>query len=423
LQRVEALSAECAQMTVITGRRRTGKTTLIRHALKEIPLVYFFVSKKSEKMLCQELVEILQERLGVYMGEFSSMAKLFKAIMILSRERNFSLVFDEFQTFYNINDSIFSEFQNIWDSHKDLSKINLVFCGSIFTMMTRIFSNRTEPLYGRATCKFSVKPFATNVVKEILSDHNPGHTPDDLLAMYMITGGVAKYVEMLIGDKAFCKDTILKSVFRYGSYFIKEGRDMLEDEFGKDYGKYFSVLGAIAEGNTTRARITNYIGIDCGGYLDKLENVYDIIERMRPVGADINSKNVRYFIKDNFLTFWFRYIYKYRSAVEIDNLDMVLGKASDDYNVSSGMILERYFRCKYSETGLYNNVSNYWESNGDNEIDLVAINDIDKRIAIAEIKRNPQRASMATLQKKSEAILQKFRKYTAEFKVLSLEDM
>ncbi|MCQ2250649.1 MAG: ATP-binding protein [Bacteroidales bacterium] len=423
LQKVEWLSQDNAQMTVITGRRRTGKTTLIKHALCNIPLVYFFVSKKSEKLLCDELVETVAEVLKVDLGEFVSMSKLFKALMKLSQTRNFSLVFDEFQTFYSINSSVFSEMQNVWDEYKDNSKINLVFCGSIFTLMTRIFSNRTEPLYGRATCKFTLKPFSTKTLKEILKDHNPDYQPDDLLTFYMITGGVAKYVEQLINQNALTQVEMINRVFQFGSYFIKEGRDMLEDEFGKDYGKYFSILGAIAEGNTTRSQINNYVEFETGGYLDKLENVYSLISRMRPVGADENTRNVRYYINDNFLTFWFRFIYKYRSAVEIDNYDYVIRKVQSDYQMFSGYYLEKYFRSQYQETGLYNTVSNSWSSNGENEIDLVAINDIDKEIKIAEIKRNPQRASIQKLIEKSESLLKKFKKLKAEYLILSLENM
>lgn len=423
LQKIEWLSQDNAQMTVITGRRRTGKTTLIKHALCNIPLVYFFVSKKSEKLLCNELVEIVGEVLNVDLGEFNSMGKLFKALMKLSKTRNFSLVFDEFQTFYTINDAVFSEMQNVWDEMKNDSKINLVFCGSIFTLMTKIFNHRTEPLYGRATCKFTLKPFGTETIKQILADNNPNYTADDLLTFYMITGGVAKYVELLINQKSVTRDSMLESVFQYGSYFIKEGRDMLEDEFGRDYGKYFSVMGAIAMGNTSRGQINNYVEFETGGYLDKLENVYSLISRMRPIGADENTRNVRYYINDNFLTFWFRFVYKYRSAIEIENFDFIINKALADYQMFSGYFLEKYFRCMYQESGLYNIVGNSWSANGEEEIDLVAINEIDKRIVFAEVKRNPQRASIQLLTEKSDRLLKKYKKLKPEYLVLSLEDM
>ena len=149
--------------------------------------------------------------------------------------------------------------------------MNLVLCGSLYSMMTKIFDDRKEPLYGRATHRIRLQPFTLDTLKEIMREHHPEYMPDDLLTFYMVTGGVAKYVEQLIMHHAFTKETIIQTVFSYGSYFLEEGRDMLSDEFGKEYGNYFSILAAIASGETSRGEITNYTGIECGGHLDKLE--------------------------------------------------------------------------------------------------------------------------------------------------------
>ena len=128
LKRIEKLSAEYAQMTVMTGRRRIGKTTLVKKAFSEIPFLYFFVGKKSENLLCAELKEIVCEAFGEDIGDFTSFARLFAVIMSISKRKNFTLVLDEFQNFRYANNAIFSEMQNIWDSNKDESHINLVLC-------------------------------------------------------------------------------------------------------------------------------------------------------------------------------------------------------------------------------------------------------------------------------------------------------
>ena len=107
LQSIENMSAEYAQMTVITGRRRIGKTTLIRHAFKRLPLIYFFVGRKSEAMLCRELTEIVKNVLGDELGTFTSMSALFSSLMNISKQKNFTLVFDEFQNFSTVNASSF----------------------------------------------------------------------------------------------------------------------------------------------------------------------------------------------------------------------------------------------------------------------------------------------------------------------------
>lgn len=423
LQRIERLSKDNAQMTVITGRRRIGKTTLIRHASTEIPFIYFFVGRKSETLLCAELTDIVKETLGEELGTFNSMSKLFSALMNISCRRNFTLVFDEFQNFAQVNDAFFSDMQDIWDRTKDNSRINLILSGSLYSMMNRIFDDRKEPLYGRATNRIKLQPFTINTLKEIMSDYHSEFTADDLLAFYMVTGGVAKYVEQLVIQQAFTKEDIVKSVLGYGSYFINEGKDVLSDEFGKEYGNYFSVLSSIADGYTSRGDITNTTGVESGGYLAKLETVYDLIERSKPYLSAEGTRNNRYLIKDNFLNFWFRFVYKYRSAIEFGNLEYVQQKVLADYETYSGHILERYFRQKYKETGLYNIVTNYWEKGNANEIDLIAVNEVDKEVVIGECKRNPKRISLNVLQEKAADIQAKQKKFRYHFVGLSLEDM
>lgn len=423
LSRIESISKDFAQMTVITGRRRIGKTALIKHYLKNIPFIYFFVGRKSEAMLCQELAEIVNETLGEELGDFASLSKLFAAIMSLSKRKNFTLVFDEFQNISGINPSFFSDMQNIWDSRKDESQLNLILCGSIYSMMRKIFDDKHEPLFGRATHKIRIEPFTINTLKNILSEYNPDFKPDDLLAFYMISGGVAKYVEQLVMQSAFTKDTIFDAITQTGSYFIDEGRDVLSEEFGKEYSNYFSVMAAIASGKTTRGEITSHIGLESGGYLDKLEKEYNLISRQRPYLQGENTRNVRYFINDNFLNFWFRFIYKYPSAIEIGNSDYVRNKIAADYETYSGFILERYFRQTYKESGLYNIVSNYWNRSGKDEIDLIAVNQNDKQIVIAECKRNRQRIDLETLKEKSATIVDAHKKWDVQFIGLSLDDM
>lgn len=423
LQRIEVTSREYAQMTVITGRRRIGKTTLIKHAYENTEMIYFFVARKSENLLCQELTETLRDVLGEDLGDYTSMARLFSAIMQIATRRHFTLVFDEFQNFKYVNESFFSDMQNIWDSNKDKAKINLIVCGSLYSMMTKIFEDRKEPLYGRATSRIRLRPFPLYTLREILADYNPDYTPDDLLAMYMITGGVAKYVEQLISHNTFTKNAIINEVLSFGSYFIDEGKEVLSDEFGKDYGNYFSILSSIASGFNERGEIKSNTGVEAGGYLDKLENTYDLLYRYRPFLASENSRNVKYGIKDNFLNFWFRFIYKYRSAVEIGNLNYVREKVMSDYDTFSGWVLERYFRQSYRETGLYNIVTNYWEKDGSNEIDLIAVNEADKEMVIGEVKRNRDRINLHRLEEKAQAIVQKKKGWGVSYVALSLDDM
>ena len=294
LKEIEKNSNEVAQMTVMVGRRRVGKTTLLKRAFEKNTTLYFFIAKKNEVLLCEEFVQQIEETLSVSLGRFQSFAELFKALMMLSKERNFTLIIDEFQEFSNLNKSVFSDMQNIWDSFKDQSRINLILCGSIYSMMKRIFENSKEPLFGRATSILIIRPFNIATIKEILKDYNPDYTSEDHLTFYMTTGGVDKYIEQLVQSKAFTKRRILDTLFKEDSYFLDEGRDVLIDEFGKDYGNYFSILSLIASSKTERSEIESILEMPVGGYLDKLEKEYNIIKRVRPFGAKEGSRTNKY---------------------------------------------------------------------------------------------------------------------------------
>ena len=374
-------------------------------------------------LLCEEFVRQVEDTLSVYLGRFQSFAELFKALMMLSRERTFTLIIDEFQEFNSLNKSVFSDMQNIWDSFKERSRINLILCGSIYSMMKRIFENSKEPLFGRATSRLIIRPFNIATIKEILADYNAGYSPEDLLAFYMATGGVAKYIEQLVQAKAFTKRRILDNLFKENSYFLDEGRDVLIDEFGKDYGNYFSILSLIASSKTERSEIESILEMPVGGYLDKLEKEYNIIKRVRPFGAKEGSRANKYLIEDNFLNLWFRFIYKFRSAVEIGNLDYVRTIVERDYEVYSGIVLEKYFKAKMIDSKEFSDIQGYWNSKGEDEIDIVAVNDFEKRLLFCEVKRNPKKIRLALLEKKAKEVVKRFSSYSIVYSGLSLDDM
>lgn len=423
LREIETISAETAQMTVMVGRRRVGKTMLLKRTFEQTPVLYFFVAKKNEILLCDEFVQEVEEKLAISLGRFQTFPELFKALMMQSKTRNFTLIIDEFQEFGYMNTSVFSDMQNIWDSMKEQSHINLILCGSIYSMMKRIFENSKEPLFGRATTRLVIKPFDIATIKEILGDHNADYTSEDLLAFYMITGGVAKYVEQLVQAKAFTKKAILNTVFKENSYFLGEGRDVLIDEFGKDYGNYFSILSLIASSKTERSEIESILNMPVGGYLDRLEKEYNIIKRVRPFGAKEGSRSNKYLIEDNFLNFWFRFIYKYRSAVEIGNLEYVRDIVERDYETYTGIVLEKYFRSVLIDSKQFSDIQGYWNNKGENEIDIVAVNDYDRQIVFCEVKRNKKKISLPLLENKAIEIVKRYSKYAIQYKGLSLEDM
>jgi AAA+ ATPase superfamily predicted ATPase len=171
LQAIRESAEENAQMTFMVGRRRIGKTSLLLKSVENTTFLYFFISKKSEFLLCQDFVEEIKVKLDteVY-GTFKSFREIFGLLLTSSKTKSFTLIIDEFQELQFINPSIYSEMQNLWDSFKNESKMNLLLCGSVYSLMKRIFENNKEPLFGRATNKIYLKTF---VNKDLEIIHGP----------------------------------------------------------------------------------------------------------------------------------------------------------------------------------------------------------------------------------------------------------
>lgn len=424
LYETERRSVKQAQMTFVVGRRRIGKTSLLIRATANKDVLYFFVAKKSEVLLCAEFVEQIKQKLQVPLfGEIKTFKEVFGWLMELSKSRPFTLIIDEFQEFYSVNPSVFSDMQNYWDAHKEESRLNLILCGSVYSLMTKIFENSKEPLFGRATQRIHLKAFDITTLKAIYDDYFPSYTSDDLLAFYLFTGGVAKYVELLVQAQAFTLEAIVDVVLAENSLFLEEGKQVLIEEFGKEYGNYFSILSLIASGKTSRVEIESIMEMQTGGFLDRLENDFGLIKKVRPIFAKSTSRVVKYSIEDNFLSFWFRFIYKYRSAVEIGNLEYIKEILFRDYATYSGKILEKYFVEQLKSEKKYNTIGTYWERNNLNEIDIVAVNDLEKKVLFAEVKRNPDKINLHLLTSKSQDLLKQLKGYEAVYRGLSMEDM
>ena len=415
-----------ARMTVLMGRRRIGKTELSQRCGDDTVL-YFFVGKKAETLLCQDYVREIREKLDApILGTPSSFSEVFKFVLQLSESRPFTLIIDEFQNFLKINSSIFSDIQRDWDLHKRTSHLNLIISGSVFTLMTKIFEDKEEPLFGRADEMMTLEPFTTDVLKQILEDFNPNYTSEDLLALYSITGGVPWYVTLLLDKGKTDKEKMLTALTEDNSPFINEGKNILIEEFGTDYVTYFSILTCIASGMKTRSEIENELHNDnIGPYLVKLENYYKVITKSLPIFAKVNSKKVRYQLNDCFLIFWFRFFYKYQALVENKALKALGDIIQRDYSGVSGFMMERYFMKKFQEEGRYI-IGKWWDRKGENEIDLIVTDPIQKEAWMYELKKQGYRYKENEFRKKVDKVLEQtpeLRKMTIHLGSLSLDDM
>lgn len=235
--------------------------------------------------------------------------------------------------------------QDIWDRYKDSTFVNFVASGSVYTLMNQIYMDAREPLYGRCDSIIKLRPFSTSVLKDILHDHKPDYTNEDLLALYTFTGGVPKYIDLFMQKGCTDMESMVDYIVQSDSPFLNEGKALLIQEFGKKYGNYFAILADIANGRNTTAEIEQNMGdMVIAGHLKKLEEDYELIVRKRPILAKEGSQTVRFEISDLFLRFWFRYFIKYHRLVEMENFEQLGQLIKNDYPTYSGSTLEQYLR-------------------------------------------------------------------------------
>lgn len=418
-------SAERSLFTVLMGRRRIGKTAVLLKTEAEQKMLYLYVSKDNERVLTEKFQHAAEEALGLHIyGSLKTFAEFFEQLMEFGHSHHFTLVLDEFQNFLKVNPAIPSHLQNIWDRHHAASKVNLIACGSIYSMMHKMFDNEDEPLYGRKDCEIRLKPFSIRVMKEILHDYNADFQPEDILCLYMLTGGVAKYIALLMDNGATTKESMLRWVTAPGSPFLSEGRELVMSEFGKDYANYLSILQLVAGGMTVQHQIDNIIGKNTGSYLKNLEEDYNYVRKLQPMFAKPGNRNARWTIDDCFLRFWFRFVLPNQNLIEMERNELLHELIEKEYNDYTGHVLEQYFRQKFAEEERMTQVGYYWDRKGYNEIDLIALNDIDRTAVVAEVKRNSDKYNRQRLEEKYEAVRTFFNKYK-EVKLcgLSMTDM
>ncbi len=411
LRTIRERSKTSARMTVVTGRRRVGKTELVRQALDdgESPFLYFLVTRAPQSIVCENIQGEIARAFGRPMaGRIDRFADIFRFVMEKATTTPLTLVVDEFQEFDRTAPEVYSEVAGVWDELHGKARINLVFCGSVNRLMNKVFFSYAEPLYGRNTGRLDLKPFPVSTLKDIFATYTHGkRTVSDFIDLWTLTGGVARYVELLMDSGAFSRANMLKAVFGPVTTFVDEGKTVLVEEFGRDYGTYFAILSGIASGRTTFAELNNLLGTDIGGYLTKLERDYSIISQTQPIFERSRNKNCHYRIDDCFFRFWFRFVYRNQSMIELGRFKELQSLVARDIDVFSGYALERYFLWKFTEDTTYTHMGGWWDRKGENEIDLVCKDEINGRLDFYEVKRDASRIDLAALKAKTAAFFEK----------------
>lgn len=423
LENIREISENSSRFTVILGRRRIGKTALALRSVEGHPFVYLFVTRVNESVLCHNMQNTLQESGIDLTGEISRFRDILKAVMIHSRDHPITMIIDEFQDFSYVNPSIYSDIQEIWDLYKDTSRLNLIVSGSVHTMMTRLFEDEKQPLFNRPTSKISLQPFPISLMKDILKGHNPDYTNKDLLTMYMLTGGTPLYIEVLMDGGALDSDGMIDKVASYDSIFLRDGKDLLVTEFGKDYRTYFSILQLISSGKERRSEIEDVLRMESGPYLDRLKREYRFVDTVAPIFSDHDTKNTRWRITDMYLRFYFRMILPVSDYLESGRYDLLRRSILSAIPNYEGKVLEEYFTRRIKEEDTYTRIGGFWNRKGDIEIDIVVVDDIEKTARVIEVKRNPDKLDEGILRMKAEYLKDGLKGYQVVYQGLSVNDM
>lgn len=398
-------SRSAARFTVITGRRRVGKTELIEKAFHDGAgdYVYLLLRRQNEKTLCAELQASVRSQIGErvpILGHAERLIELVEALFAFAAREPLTVVIDEFQEMMYVNPAFFGQLQGLWDRVHRTHRLNFVVSGSVNRMMNEIFFDRSAALYGRNTAHLKLNPFPVSLLKSILKDHAPHYTNEDLLDLWTITGGVARYVAMLMDVGAVKRKKMLAFIFSPLSPFIEEGRSILVQEFGSEYTNYFSILSAIASGHTRHAEIEQDLGVQVTSYLANLEKNYCMIRKTLPIFDLPKAKNAAYRIEDMFFRFWFRFVFRNQEMIELGRYEALREIVARDFNTFSGFALERYFYWKFVEDTSYTKIGGWWNRKGEDEIDLVCEDELSGRLDFYEVKRDAARYSPEGLKAK-----------------------
>ncbi len=423
-----------SRMLVVTGRRRVGKTALISEAFAkqdQALFLYFFVnSELGEKRnieLFWELNRGKMSSLAAFLPPPATFSELFRLLLEFSKTKPMVFVMDEFQNIDSINASFFGDIQRQWDMSREQTKMLFVVSGSVASAMRAIFQNGQAPLFARQDALINLPAFPIRVLQDILSCYNEHYSAEDLLTLFAVTGGIAQYVKVLMQNQAVTKEDMIREAISE-NLFLSDGQLMLLSEFKNNYSINFEILERLANGATDRNELVSaFPQTDISAHLKRLEEHYRLIVRNEPIGMPAKYKKVRYKLNDPFLKFWFTFIFPYRFMIEAGYTDRIIERALQIFPDYSGRVLEELFIRKTMESGKYTAIGQWWDKKGNNEIDLIAIDDLEKSIVFAEIKRNPQKINFVTLEEKKNVFLSQcrsqYRSYRPQLKGLSLENL
>lgn len=384
---------ETSSLVVLYGRRRIGKTALITEFGKNKEILYFLASEESERENLNAFKNLVAEFTNNELLKHASIDSwdlIFKTLINSNTEKKKLIIIDEFQYLGKTNTAFPSIFQRIWDTILKEKNAMVILCGSLISMMEAQTLSYSSPLYGRRTGQIKLQQIKFQHYHEFFK----GKSRKELIEYYSVTGGVPKYIEMFY-DSSDIYSSIRNNVLSKQSFLYEEPMFLLQNEVS-EIGSYFSIIKTIAAGNQKLSKIATALELkqtSITKYLQTLISL-DILERQVPITEENPEKSKRglYKIKDNFLAFWFQFVYPNKSFIETERVDFVMNKIKSNFidnhvaHIYEDICIEKMWTLNTENTWNFNfnKVGRFW--NNTTEIDVVAFDSTGNDIIFGECK-------------------------------------
>lgn len=374
----ERIDRKSFEFGILYGRRRIGKTTLLKNILEERKGIYFVASE----MDFNYNLDVFSSLVAGFFNEsvtFNSLEMLFAYLKKKSEKERVLLVIDEFTYLFTREKGVESILQNIIDDILKEANMILVLSGSQVGMIEDVISYK-RPLYGRLSFKIKLE----DMDYYDASQFYPEYSDEDKIIAYSIFGGIPHYLAK-IDDRLTIKENVIRLVSGKNADFKDEVEFFLKQEL-RSIGAYGMIINAIAGGATRLNEIAQRAQIKETGtaskYIDTLREL-NIIEKERCFGEKENSKKTIYKIKDQFFNFYYAFIHKNRSRIALvdDNYfyDSLIAPMLSTYVGKAFETIARQFLIRENKTAIsdpFFEIARYWGNNKDMkhevEIDLVA---------------------------------------------------
>lgn len=385
-----------SSFVVIYGRRRVGKTTLIKEFLKNKSAFYYLATEELESQSMKRLANVIARTTKntlLQKIEFTDWLNLFQLIADYKPEEKKVLVIDEFPYLVRTNSAFPSILQNAWDEFLKDSNVMLILSGSLIGMMQKHVLSYDSPLYGRRTAQMRLTPLPFTSIYE--TQNLPF---EQAVEQFALTGGVPKYLEFFEDGRPL-EEQLKDAVFSKNGFLYEEPNFLLKSEFLTAVN-YFSIIKTIADGNHKLGKIASALGQESSSLTPYLSTLSDLgfIEKRTPITEKNPEKSRKglYFIADNFLRFWFCYVYPYKGELELDNMQIVLDEIHKDFKEKFVAFAYEDI-CKDIFAKLCSNnaisfvpsrIGSYWlnDYDGDTEIDVMSVDHQNKQVFAGECK-------------------------------------